>query len=342
MCAENHPRLRMTPQDAMETLINAQGYSLAVSMSLKWRVRPRELEDDGNAIARGASGIGPRGLKERAPVPIYPECSPHRQRTMDTSPAELLDDEILLLSRTGQVLVRGRKEIAWQLLAVRDRSRCFTTLPGPDGQQRRFRLLDVDCEVGVLFFALDSPGAADCADVEANCLTLGCSCVSGRAEFVIAGIEPVAVPDGHAIRTGFPDVLLLYQDRAFARIPAVSDAWLEWEFGPGHMTLRAQLLDVGLNGAGALLFEPGLSFDPGARLKARVMRKGQRPVAVDLEVCFSAPVLLDDGRRALRMGFRFLEKPPATSLWGWSSKNQASPDAEATSSSPFRVRSSPA
>jgi hypothetical protein len=228
---------------------------------------------------------------------------------MNASYAELLEDQILLLSETGQVLVRGRKAIAWQLLAVRDQGGCFTSTPGPDEQQYRFRLLDADCEDGLLFFARESSGATDPADADKTCITLSCTCVSGRAEFVIAGIEPVESPDGHAIRTAFPDVILLYQNRSFARVPVVSEAWLEWEFGTGHMTFRAQLIDVGLNGAGALLFEPGLCLDPGARLKARIVQKEQCPVAVDLEVRSSAPVLLADGRRAVRTGFQFLSAP---------------------------------
>lgn len=230
---------------------------------------------------------------------------------MNASYAELLDDEILRLSKTGQVLVRGRKEIARRLLTVRDRGGCFTAALGPDGQQRRFRLLHADCEGGLLLFSQESSGAADHANAGDAYMTLSCGCASGRAEFVIAGTEPVEFPDGHAIRTAFPDVLLLYQDRALARVPvpAAADAWLEWEFGTGHVTFRARLLDVGRDGAGALLLEPGLCFDPGVRLKARIVRKGQRPVAVDLEVRFSAPVLLGDSRRAVRAGFRFLEMP---------------------------------
>jgi len=231
--------------------------------------------------------------------------------TTNASYAELLEDEILRLSETGQVLVRGREEIARRLLAVRDLGGCFTAAPGPDGQQRRFRLLRADCEGGLLFFAQESSGAADRADAGDAYMTLSCGCVSGRAEFVIAGTEPVEFPAGHAIRTAFPDVLLLHQDRAFARVPvpAAADAWLEWEFGTSHVTFRARLLDVGPGGAGALLLEPGLCLDPGARLKARVVRKGQRPVAVDLEVRFSTPVLLDDGHRGVCAGFQFLETP---------------------------------
>lgn len=230
---------------------------------------------------------------------------------MNASDAELLEDEILRLSETGQVLVRGREEIARRLLTVRELGGWFTAVPGPDGQQRRFRLLHADCEGGLLFFAQESSGAADCAVAGDAYMTLSCGCVSGRAEFVIAGMEQVEFPDGHAIRTAFPDVLLLHQDRVFARVPvpAATDAWLEWEFGTSHVTFRARLLDVGLGGAGALLLEPGVCLDPGVRLKARVVRKGLRPVAVDLEVCLSTPVLLDDGRRAVRAGLRFLETP---------------------------------
>lgn len=230
---------------------------------------------------------------------------------MNPSYAELLDDDILRLSRTGQVQVRGRKEIAWRLLTVRDWGGCFTAAPGPDGQQRRFRLLHADCEDGLLLFSEESSGAAASAYAGDAYMTLSCGCASGRAEFVVAGTEPVEIPDGHAMRTAFPAVLLLYQDRAVARVPvpAAADAWLEWEFGTGQVTFRARLLNVGRDGAGALLLEPGLSIDPGVRLKARIVRKGQAPVAVDLEVRHSAPALLGDGRRALRAGFRFLEQP---------------------------------
>jgi hypothetical protein len=93
---------------------------------------------------------------------------------MNTSYAELLEEEILRLSQTAQVLVHGRQEIARRLPAVRDRGGCFTVAPGPGG---------------------------------------------------------------HAIR-------------------AATDAWLEWEFGTGHMTFRARLLDVSPGGAGALLALP--------------------------------------------------------------------------------------
>ena len=104
---------------------------------------------------------------------------------MNASNAELLEEEILRLSETGQVLVRGRKEIARQLLAVRHGGGCFTAAPGPGGQRRRFRLLHADCEGGLLLFAEKSFGAADHADADDGWITFSCGCVSGRALGVV-------------------------------------------------------------------------------------------------------------------------------------------------------------
>jgi hypothetical protein len=231
-------------------------------------------------------------------------------RGRDASDAELLEDEVLRLSVTGQVLVRGREEIARRLLAVRDRGGCFSAMPRPDGLERRYRLLHADCESGLLLFAQESCGTAERAETGDACITLSCGCVSGRAEFVIAELEALELPHAHAIRTAFPDALVLYQDRAHARIPAAADVWLEWEFGTSPATFRARLLDVGHGGAGALVLDPGLCLDPGTTLRAaRILRQGQRPLVADLEIRFSAPAVLGDGRRVVHTGFRFLQPP---------------------------------
>jgi hypothetical protein len=230
---------------------------------------------------------------------------------MNASNTELLEEEILRLNETGQVLVRGREEIARRLLAARNRGVFFTTA-GPGGSERRFRLLDVDGEGGLLHFVEELFGVTAREDGDDGAwITFSCACVSGRAEFVTAVTEAVELSNCYSIRTTFPDAILLYQDRTLERVPAVSDAWLEWEFGTGHATFRARLIDVGLGGTGAMLLEPGLCLDPGMRLKARFVRKGMPPVEVDLEVRFSRPVLLGDGGRATRVGFRFLEAPCA-------------------------------
>lgn len=69
---------------------------------------------------------------------------------MNPSYAERLEADIRRLSETGQVLVHGWSEIALRLLDVRDRGGCFTTAPGADERQRRFRLPQADCESDLL------------------------------------------------------------------------------------------------------------------------------------------------------------------------------------------------
>ena len=111
-----------------------------------------------------------------------------------------------------------------------------------------------------------------------------------------------------AIRLSFPDVLVSHPRRAEPRSPAPERPPLKCiADAEGIAAFESLIVDIGSGGIGFLVYTAGITLEPGTILRGcRIEQPGKAPVIVDLEVRYSLPVTLADGRRGLRSGCRFV------------------------------------
>ena len=70
------------------------------------------------------------------------------------------------------------------------------------------------------------------------------------------------------------------------------------------------MIDISAAGDAVLLYRADITLEPGTVLRGCIIEHPAiGPVRVDLEVRYSEPVRLKDGRRARRAGCRFLDPP---------------------------------
>lgn len=170
------------------------------------------------------------------------------------------------------------------------------------------RLLHVD--PGRAFIVLESS-----ADPAANNALLARPRASFRAmagglhiEFAAAGPELAQHAGKPAIRMRFPDVLATKQQRTQDRLDLQPHVPLHFVADAGGViSFDGDMVDISAGGIGFVQYSPNITLEPGTVLKGcRIEVPGRGPVAVDLEVRYSCPVALPDGKQVLRSGCRFV------------------------------------
>lgn len=135
---------------------------------------------------------------------------------------------------------------------------------------------------------------------------LRCNHRGAHYEF-IAG-EPRETESGGvpAIRLRFPEAMVAIQRRKHARFEVPSALPLRCEITLGPLSFDVDVVDVGLGGIGALLYDPDIRLEPGTRIERARILHPQRVVVVALEVRHVYRVVLPDGRPANRAGCRVI------------------------------------
>jgi len=142
--------------------------------------------------------------------------------------------------------------------------------------------------------------------------------MSGNAHVEFATAEPQRVEHaGRAmIRLRFPDVMAIKQRRAHERMriqPSVALQFLA--DADGVMSFDGSVVDISAGGIGFMQYAPNITLEPGTILKGcRIDVPGRAAVTVDIEVRYSYPLTLPDGRQALRSGCRFVNTSPEIKL----------------------------
>ena len=170
------------------------------------------------------------------------------------------------------------------------------------------RLLHVD--PGRAFIALEPS-----ADPAANKALLARPRASFRAmagglhiEFAAAGPELAQHAGKPAIRMRFPDVMATKQRRAQERLEVQPQVPLHFVAdAAGVISFDGYMVDISAGGIGFVQYSADITLEPGTVLKGcRIEVPGRAPVAVDLEVRYSCPLTLPEGRQTLRSGCRFV------------------------------------
>jgi flagellar brake protein len=132
-----------------------------------------------------------------------------------------------------------------------------------------------------------------------------------HVEFAAADPQNVVHGGKPAIRFRFPDVLADRQRREYDRASVSPQVALECVADEGGvLSFKGGLVDVSVGGLGFLIYDAGITLEPGTILKGcRIDPYSDSPLILDLEVRYSEMVSLADGTRAQRSGCRVVEHP---------------------------------
>jgi c-di-GMP-binding flagellar brake protein YcgR len=134
-----------------------------------------------------------------------------------------------------------------------------------------------------------------------------------HVEFVAGGAREAAEQGVPVLEFDFPDVLVRVQRRAHRRALAPERPGLEClADAEGITPFAATIVDAGADGLGFLIYDPTITLEPGTRLRGcRITRPGGVVLSLDLEIRYTQPIVLADGRRARRAGCR-IASPSST------------------------------
>lgn len=206
------------------------------------------------------------------------------------------------------VISRSGKEIERVLVSLQTAGRPIVAALD-DGKLRfRSRILIVDPKRRYFVVAASDDEAANAALLARPRATFWSIAQELHFEFPAADPQRSRFDGKPSIQLGFPELLVSHPRRSEprARVPAqpplqcIADA-------RGIAPFDGQIVDIGNGGVGFLVYAADITLEPGTLLKGcRIEHPGGAPVFVDLEVRYSSPVTLADGRRALRSGCRFV------------------------------------
>ena len=215
--------------------------------------------------------------------------------------------------KSGGLLSKSPYEIMRVLGAVKERGETITAkLEG--GKTFSSRLLWIDPELESIVVAPSADPAANAALLARARCDFVCVLGDWHVEFVAAEPRPVRLGGKTAIRLRFPEVMAGRQRRSERRAAPKTGLPLRClADADGVMAFDAHVIDISPAGLGMLLYGSEITLEPGTLLRGCLI---EHPaigrVRVDMEVRYSEPVRLKDGRRAQRAGCRFIE--PSSTL----------------------------
>jgi len=159
-----------------------------------------------------------------------------------------------------------------------------------------------------MLLAYSDHKAANAAALEARALVLRCN--HRGAQFAFSGDKPrhAAYAGQPCIQCGLPTAVLgMQQRRGLGRIQVPAQAMVRCDLRMGLQVFASRLVDVSLDGIGALITDPTIPLCAGTRLEhARIRHAQAEPFLVDLEVRHVTRITLANGKRVSRVGCQVL------------------------------------
>lgn len=113
---------------------------------------------------------------------------------------------------------------------------------------------------------------------------------------------------GAAICFDTPDTLIVQQRRSYQRITLIPSVPLNClADGAGIMPFDAKIIDIGMGGAGAMIYSDSIMLTPGMLLSGcRITLPDLSQVIVDMRICDLGDIVMFEGRPAFRAGCSFV------------------------------------
>jgi len=170
------------------------------------------------------------------------------------------------------------------------------------------QLFLVDPRNGRVVFARSAREAANQALLSRPRCTFHCEMAGWHIEFVAAAPRAVTFQGRKLIECRFPEILASNPRRSHERVETRPPLALRVEADAGGiMPFEARIVDIAPGGVGFLVYAENIILEPGTVLRGcRIQLPGGRISDADLEVRYSTPVTLPNGRRVMRSGCRFV------------------------------------
>ena len=174
------------------------------------------------------------------------------------------------------------------------------------------QLLMVDPKGGRLVLARSARELANAALLSRPRCTFHCEMAGWHIEFVASAPRSITFKGTKLIECRFPEILASNPRRQHERAPAQPPLALRVEADAGGiMPFDARIVDIAPGGIGFLIYAESIILEPGTVLRGcRIQLPNGRISDADLEVRYSTPVTLPNGRRVMRSGCRFVAPGP--------------------------------
>jgi c-di-GMP-binding flagellar brake protein YcgR len=174
------------------------------------------------------------------------------------------------------------------------------------------QILMVDPKGGRLVLARGAKETANAAVLSRPRCTFHCEMAGWHIEFVASAPRSVAFKGQKLIEFRFPEILASNPRRQHERRETQPPLALRVEADAGGiMPFDARIVDIGPGGIGFLIYADSIILEPGTLLRGcRIQLPGGRISDADLEVRYSTPLTLPNGRRVMRSGCRFVAPGP--------------------------------
>jgi flagellar brake protein len=211
-------------------------------------------------------------------------------------------------SLAGQIL-RKPEEIMRVLNSLVMRGENLISDLGAGNLLFRSRLRFVDPERAYIIIELSADEAANRALLARPRATFHAEPGGWHIEFAAAGPKPTGTHEGTAgIKLRFPEIVAGHRRREDGRteIPPQQELRCVADEG-GVMPFDGTMANVSKGGIGFLHYDSDISLEPGTVLRGcRIDAPDGTSIVVDLEVRYSQPITLADGRSARSSGCRFV------------------------------------
>jgi c-di-GMP-binding flagellar brake protein YcgR len=170
----------------------------------------------------------------------------------------------------------------------------------------------VDPRNGRVVFGRSAREAANTALLSRPRCAFHCEMAGWHIEFIAAAPRAVNFKGRKLIECRFPEILASNPRRQHERAAARPPLALRVEADAGGiMPFEARIVDIGPGGVGFLIYAESITLEPGTLLRGcRIQLPGGKTATADLEVRYSTPVTLPNGRRVMRSGCRFIAPAP--------------------------------
>lgn len=214
------------------------------------------------------------------------------------------------LATTSRLLVRSGIEIGHTLEAMLADADAVTAEVQHGERLFLSQLLRVDPSAGTFVVACSEWKEVNRALLASASVTLTCNHRAVTYNFIATAPRAVEHEDSAGIQFNFPLALFVHQRRAQPRFETPPSVPLRCEIEWGPLSFDAQVVDISLEGMGAIIYVAEIHLEAGTRLeRARIIHPERSPIMVDLEVRYTTLVTLRDGTPAMRAGCRFLGAP---------------------------------
>ena len=208
---------------------------------------------------------------------------------------------------TGRLLLRSGTEIAGALRATCAAAETVSASLPPDDTLFLSRLLHVDPEAGSIVIAWSTSKDANLTILATRSVTFRFNHDGVHYEFLASDAHETDHGGQPGIQFAFPGAMLALHRRSHTRYIVPPQVPLTCEIRVGPIAFDAKVVDISLNGIGAIVYDAAIHLEIGMLLKrTRIVQPRGRPVLVDLEVRHISRIILPEGGAAHRAGCRII------------------------------------